>query len=179
MKNFNLLHKNNEGQSLVFIAGNSNLTMPRKYIKKGRNSQWSAAQFTAALNAVRTQGMSVRGAATRYGIPPTTLHDHLSGKSKRVHSGAPTVLTPAEEKEIVTACQVMQELAFPLTRDFVSIIVRDYLKDRGRDDRFKDGIPGSDWWLGFLKRHPNLSERKPEHLPKCRAKAAEPEVNKE
>lgn len=48
----------------------------------------------------------------------------------------------------------MQELAFPISKEFVSVVVRDYLKDRGRDDRFKDGIPGNDWWYGFFRRHP-------------------------
>ena len=160
----------------MLYSGKFKFAMPRKYIKKGRNSQWSVEQLTAAINAVRTRGMSIRGAATRYGIPPTTLHDHVSGKSTRVHSGAPPVLSATEEKEIATSCQVMQDLAFPLTKEFMSAVVRDYLKDRGRGDRFKDGVPGSDWWIGFFRRNPTLVERKPEHLPKCRAKAGDPEV---
>ena len=153
--------------------------MPRQYIKKGRTCQWSVAQLHAALNAVKSQGMSIRGAATKYGIPATTLHDHVSGKSKRIHSGAPTILTPSEEKEIVTACQVMQDLAFPLTKEFMSVVIRDYLRDAGRGDRFTDGIPGRDWWYGFFRRHPELVQRKPEHLQKCRADAANPDVRKE
>ena len=72
----------------------------------------------------------------------------------------------------------MQELGFPLTKEFVGVALRDYLKDKGRDDRFRNGIPGIDWWAGFFKRHPKLVERKPEHLPTCRAKAANPEVEK-
>lgn len=157
---------------------NSNSTMPRKYIKKGRNNQWTSAQLTAALLSVK-EGMSIRGAATRYHIPSSTLHDHVSGKSSTVCRGAPTVLTASEEKEIVRACQVMQSLAFPVTREFVSVVVRDYLQDRGRSGRFRDGIPGPDWWSGFFRRHSDLVERKPEHLPKCRAQAANPEVRKE
>ena len=109
----------------------------------------------------------------------STLHDHVSGKSSRIHSGAPTVLSADEEKEIVTSCEVMQELGFPMTKEFVSVALRDYLRDKpGRGDRFKNGIPGSDWWVGFFRRHPKLVERKPEHLPNCRAEAANPEVSK-
>lgn len=80
--------------------------MPRQYIKKGKNNQWSSAQLTAALSAVRSEGMSARGAARKSGIPSSTLHDHLTGKSQRIHSGAPTVLTASEEKEIEVSCQV-------------------------------------------------------------------------
>lgn len=144
--------------------------MPRIYIKKGKNNQWTSAQLAAALKSV-SEGMSIRGAATRYHIPSSTLHDHVSGKRTRVHSGAPTVLTASEEKEVVTSCEVMQQLG-------LAVALRDFLKERGRDDRFKNGIPGSDWWSGFFRRHPKLVERKPEHLPKCRAEAANPEVRK-
>lgn len=159
----------------VLTAGNSNPEMPRRYVKKGRNAQWTRAQLAAALDAVQ-HGMSIRGAAARYAIPVTTLHDHVSGKSTRVHSGAPTVFTSSEEKEIERICQVMQDLAFPLTKELVSIVVRDYLRDNDRGDRFKDGVPGNDWWYGFFRRHPKLVERKPELLPKCRAQGANPEV---
>ena len=45
-------------------------------------------------------------------IPATTLHDHLHGKSKGVGAGAPTVLSPCEEQEIVLSCQVLAEMGF-------------------------------------------------------------------
>ena len=37
---------------------------------------------------------------------------------------------------------------------------------------FTDGKPGKDWWQRFKKRWPTLSERKPQHLSKKRAQAA-------
>lgn len=149
--------------------------MPRTYIKKGRNSQWTSAQLEAALDAVK-KGMSIRRAGMRFNIPSSTLGDHVSGKSKRIHSGAPTILSPEEEKEIVRACQVMQSLAFPITKELVSVVVRDYLKDQGRGGHFRDYTPGPDWWSGFFRRHSDLVERKPQHLPKNRAQAANPRV---
>lgn len=85
------------------------------------------------------------------------------------------MLTETEEKEIERLCEVMQELGFPLTRDFVSVALRDYLADTGRGEKFKDAY---DWWWGFFQRHPKLVERKPEHLPRNRAQASRPEVRK-
>lgn len=135
-------------------------------------------QLNAAMKAVECGELTIRGAAARFNIPRSTLHDHISGKHTRVHSGAPTVLTAEEEKEIERACVVLQDMGFPLTREFVAVAIRDFLKVRGRGEKFRDGIPGYDWWLGFFRRHPKLVERKPEHLPKCRAVAAQPEVRK-
>jgi hypothetical protein len=79
---------------------------------------------------------------------------------------------------LVVSCQVLQELGFPLTKDHVSTAVRDLLEETGISHCFRDGIPGYDWWVGFFKRHPKLVERKPEHLPTNRARAATPEVRK-
>lgn len=139
------------------------------YIKKGKRNNWGDIQLAAALKAIKSKDLRVRATGDKYSIPKSTLHDHLQGKSKRRYGGPPTVLTTEEEKEVVRSCLVMQELGFPLTKDFVAL---DFLKERGRSDQFTDGVPGRSWWTGFLRRHPELVERKPEHLPKCRAQAA-------
>lgn len=149
--------------------------MPRNYVRKGTSAQWSTEQLSAALDAVKS-GMKIRAAATRYGIPSSTLHDHVSGKHTRIGRGAPCILTPEEEKEVVTICQVMQKLAFPLTRELMTVALRDYLRVSGRGERLRDHRPGPDWWLGFLKRNSDLVERKPEHFLQSRAAGANPEV---
>ena len=118
----------------------------------------------------------MRAAASKFGIPSSTLHDHLKGKSLKRYGGAPTILTPDEEEEVVTACMVLQQLGFPLTKHYVSAALRDFLNETGRGDKFKGGLPQYDWWCGFFTRHPKLVERKPEHLPKNRAQASTPEV---
>ena len=135
-------------------------------------NRWTDDQLVAAKEAVGS-GMSIRGAALKYGIPKSTLLDHLKGKSTKRYGGPSTVLTMAEEKEIVASCTVLQELGFPLTKDIVSMAVMEYLKDRGRAHVFKEGTPGYSWWSGFFKRNPKLVERKPEHFPRNRAQASQ------
>jgi hypothetical protein len=143
----------------------SELDMPTKYIKKGSKNNWTEIQLAAAMDAVQQGKLSVRGASTKHGIPRSTLHDHLSGTSTKRYGGPSTVLTAEEEKEIVRSCLVMQEFGFPLNRELVSRVVKDFLADRDRSSLFTQGIPGRSWWSGFFRRHPQLVERKPEHLP--------------
>ena len=81
--------------------------------------------MVAAMKAVQSKELSIRAAGAKFGIPSSTLHDHLRGTSTKRYDGAPTILTANEEKEIVTSCLVMQELGFPLTREFVSMALRD------------------------------------------------------
>ena len=70
----------------------------------------------------------------------------------------------------------MQELGYGLTRDIVTDIVYNFLRDQKRANPFKDGVPGPDWWQGFLRRWPKLTERKPQHLSAKQATAASPET---
>ena len=59
---------------------------------------------------------------------------------------------------------MLQELGYGLTREIVSDVVRSFLQDAKRVSPFKEGHPGPDWWRGFMRRWPSLSERKPQHL---------------
>lgn len=69
----------------------------------------------------------------------------------------------------MATCQAMQDLGYGLTREMVAQVVADYLATIHRPNPFQKGVPGPDWWALFLKRWPQLSERKPEHLSRKRA----------
>ena len=75
--------------------------MPTVYKNKGEKNLWNDEQFHAAMEAVSSGELKAHAAAKQYGIPSSTLHDHIKGKSTKRYGCAPTVLT-AEEKEIVT-----------------------------------------------------------------------------
>ena len=137
---------------------------------------WTNRQLEAAMEDVRAGRAGVRGAARKYGIPRSSLHDHLIDKSTKRYGGPPTVLTKEIEKEIATTCTVLQDFGFPLTKELVGVVIRDLLKDTGQQNPFTGGTPGRDWWERFLSRWPLLSLRKPQHLPKARALGATPAV---
>ena len=143
---------------------------------KRKMPKWTMEQLQAALEEVRSSKgkASIHGTAKRYGIPPTTLYDHLKHTASKIGAGKPTILTHDEEKEIIYCCQVLQEVGFGLTRDNVASIVAGYLANTGRTNPFTNGIPGRDWWTRFQKCWPSLVQRKPQHLPKQRALAGNP-----
>ena len=167
--------------------------MPRSYVRKTNHGAWSRESLANAIEAVQ-KGMTQSMAAKRFGIPINTLNHHYRGSPKApitwtdkthiisqlcivqcvglsnsITAGHPTVLTYDEEKEIVATCQAMQDLGFGLTREMLAQVVSDYLQAIGRPNSFHKGVPGPDWWALFLKRWPQLSESKPEHLSKKRA----------
>ena len=59
----------------------------------------------------------------------------------------------------MVTCQVLQELGYGLTREIVSDVIYHSLKDHGWPSPFTDGVPGPDWWQGFMHRWPILAER--------------------
>ena len=98
--------------------------------------------IVAAMKAVQSKELSIRAAGAKFGIPSSTLHDHLRGTSTKRYGGAPTILTANEEKEIVTSCLVMQESGFPLTREFVSMALRDYIEGPTNSRKALQGMIG-------------------------------------
>ena len=86
------------------------------------------------------------------------------GKSNKRYGGRPTVLSQQEEEEIVITCQVLREMGFGMTREMVANVIMEYIRDKGLQSPFAHGKPGGDWWLGFMRRWPQLSERNPQHL---------------
>ncbi len=151
--------------------------MPRKERRGEVKNKWTDAQLEMALAAVRSGEMKAHAAALKHGIPSSTFYDHLHGRSKKRYGGPPTVLSHEEEGEITVTCQVLQEFGFPLTKGIVGTIVADYLHACKRDNPFRNSTPQEDWWHGFMRRWPTLSERKPEHLQKCRAEGASSKVH--
>ena len=119
-------------------------------------------------NAVRAvqDGSSVNAAAKDFGVPKSTLHDHVSGKYKRIGSGGRTVLALQDEQEIVLSCQALAEMGFGITRSLVETVIADYIREKSIPNPFVNGIPGRDWWKRFMKRWLALRERKPQHLSK-------------
>ena len=132
--------------------------------------------YLQLLKAVKVHGMKRSAAARKFNIPASTLFDHVSRKYGRIVSRQPTILVPAEEREIAISLQVLQEIGFELTKDLFGVVIHDYLKDKPtHPNPFKNGIPGQDWWWPFLKRwQSQLSMCTPQHLPTSQASAATP-----
>ena len=142
--------------------------MVRNY-KPKTETTWTKEDMENAIDMAR-RTKNIKAAVRHYKIPYTTLRYHISGKVSGEHGrGHPTVLTADEEREIVEACVIFAEWGFGLGRREVEGIIQKKIP-------FKNGVPGEGWWSGFMKRHPELRHRKPQHLQMFRAKATNQEV---
>lgn len=114
--------------------------------------------------------MSARQEAKTFGIPKTTLLDKLRGQTPLdTPLGANPVLTFAEEEELADWALQMAAIGYGQTRSQIKLKVKAILDADGRDNPFKDNMPGHDWFSRFMQRHPQISERMGEALGKERA----------
>lgn len=85
--------------------------------------------------------------------------------------GRSPVLTKDEKELIVVALEKFGKKDWPCDRSDLKLNVKNYLDSLGKQTRFKNNLPGEDWFASFRKRcQHRLTVRKPEILTKGRAK---------
>ena len=70
----------------------------------------------------------------------------------------------------------MANMGYGLTIEDVKMVAYRIVVGSGRSHPFKEGSAGRDWYEGFLRRHPQLSLRKPEALSYTRAKSVNAKI---
>jgi hypothetical protein len=121
----------------------------------------------ATLAAVDV-GESIRSAGRCFGIPPTSLRDHIYGRSLERKRGRQGVLSNKEEAELVDYILKMQDLGWPMTIGLVRLKVAQICQDRSKP--FTNGILGQGWLRWFRRRHPELTLRSSQGLEVKRAR---------
>ncbi|RLU20864.1 hypothetical protein DMN91_007478 [Ooceraea biroi] len=135
--------------------------------------KWSDEELKKALADVRS-GKSVNGISKSSGIPKSTLIAKWKGyRPIGKRSGPPTVLSTEEEAIIVRWMLYLSQRGFPVTKTQLLYNVGYLIKKLGRKTPFTDGLPGRHWCEAFLRRHPNISSRIAQNLPKSRASVTE------
>ncbi len=147
--------------------------MVRNYQRKTSRASWSEESMKMAMDAVKSQEMSLRKAAKSFDVPKDALHRRLQNKLKNLNEenmhtkslGAfKTILNETQEEELVKYIKQMDSRFFGLAINEVRAIVYEYVEKNAISHNFKKEIKlaGRDFFYGFLKRHPEISMRKPE-----------------
>ena len=136
----------------------------------GARKRYSDKTLQHAVDMVQNGCLSLRQAASSFQIPKSTLSNKVKGKTSVGCRPVPaTVLTSTEETMLANWAIHMAKIGFGRTREELLDKVQEILKEDGRENPFTDDKPGKDWYYGFLKRHPSISERAPQQLANERA----------
>ena len=106
--------------------------------------------------------MSVRRGAEEYGIPPSTLHDYVTGRVVfGAKSGPKAYLTPSEE-ELVTFLSGMSSVGYSCTVKLTLVSVQAVVNKKSINVTVT-----SSWWKSFKSRHIEIIFHNPEMLTHC------------
>ena len=135
--------------------------------------KWTDAELEKALVDIGT-GRSISGISKSSGIPKSTLIAKLKGyRPIGKKTGPPTILSAEEEAVIVRWMLHLSKRGFPVTKTQLLYNVTYLVKQLDRQTIFTNEKPGRRWYEGFLRRHPEISVRVAQNLPKNRASVTE------
>lgn len=137
---------------------------------RGIRAKWTDEMMEEALHLLRL-GHSQESVSQRTGIPRRTIRNHLkSGSTKRV-LGAKPILTEQQENDLVEKIIRFAQRGFPLTAKVVRRSVYRFCEQLNVNHKFnkEKQLAGKEWYRSFLRRHPNISERKAQQLNPARA----------
>ena len=137
---------------------------------KPRGESWSQQDLENAMRAIeRGEGISVREASKRFGIPRRMLPNHISSGSTEKRLGRKSLLGGEEEQMLVDRIIRFANLGLPLTAKMIRCYVFDYFEVNNRQHPFTCNLAGEKWFRLFLKRHPQLRHRKAQAMNPARA----------
>ena len=148
------------------------MAAPRK-----KNARYTKDDLVAAVEAVRSFGASFGEASKRFNVPKTTIADRISGKRGMIAKRGRKQDIPFDiEKDMVQKMLDAADKGFPLTKKSFLVQVARLVKRLRLQTRFRDGIPGNEYWVGVKARFPEICLRVAEALPSNRMKMVNREV---
>lgn len=111
-----------------------------------------------------------------WNVPKSTLQRRATGDGHYNHTiGRKQLISVKDEEELAQMISILVKRGFPLRMDDVQGLAYQFAEKKGiKGFRELKKKAGYKWFLGFLRRNPNLSIRKPEGLSSARAAAFNP-----
>lgn len=145
--------------------------------KRGSKSrEWNKENMTAAIRAVQNRSMGLRAAAKRHGVPVGTLHRYMKAENPcskmLVKMGRESTLGDEIENQLVKYCLQMESIYFGLTRTDIRSMAYQLAVKNNLVNKFskEKSVAGRYWLKGFMKRHSQMSFRRPTGTSVARAK---------
>jgi hypothetical protein len=148
-----------------------------------KRKTWDPVMMSRAVTAVRTGEMGYKRASKYFGVPKGTLERYVKDSEKSpetliaVSLGRKPVLSKDIEELLVKYCMEMDSRFYGLRKKDITRMAFQLAMKNGLKHPFSSEkqSAGKKWLKGFLKRHPQLSFRKPQGTSIARVKGFSPE----
>jgi hypothetical protein len=161
--------------------------MVNKYKRKTNRQSWREEDMQNAIDSVNRNEMGWLLASKEFNVPQATLRRRARNKNKFVNSVSKglgrfrSALDEQSESDLVRHVLDLETRLFGLSCIELRTLAFDIAEANGVEHNFSREThrAGKDWFKGFIKRHPELSIRKPEATSLARAQAFNrPQVSK-
>ncbi|XP_071952888.1 uncharacterized protein [Antedon mediterranea] len=137
------------------------MQLPKRNLKVG----YTPETVRIAIERIRSGELSMGAAGRMYSIPKSTLSDKINGITPIESTQGPNpFLNRAEEGRLVEWLKHMAQIGYGRTKHELKLTVKKIVESDGRKTPFAGNMPGRQWLRNFMKRHPDLSVRRPESL---------------
>lgn len=153
--------------------------MVRNYKKTTSQHSWCLEAMKKAVYSVVSGEMGYKKAAKTHNVPQSTLERYVTKYRKNPEDfvfkkklGHFTTVFSAEQEEVlVNYIRDMEARFHGLTSQEMRKLAFELAQKNNISNSFdtESGLAGQDWLKGFLKRHPEISYRKPEPTSAARA----------
>ena len=132
-----------------------------------KRKAYRAEALEKAIISVRTKKLSVSKAATEYGVPRQTLSDKVVKKHPKKYGGN-TKLSSEDETVLAKYITYMASIGHPLNVGEVKLFAWSIAKRSATPNCFGKNGPSNKWWLGYKRRHEEITLRRPDKLDRKR-----------
>lgn len=141
--------------------------MVRNYVRKTQRGTYSEDAIQRALDSIQKKEMSIKKASVVFKVPRTSLHSRLKRQVLNPVTNIgrfKPVFTEAMENDLRDHIIHLEKLFYGLSTIDLRRIAFQFAEINQLNHPFnKDRkVAGKDWLISFLKRHGNLSIRRPE-----------------
>lgn len=138
--------------------------MARTY-KRKTVTKYKIEDLKKAVKEVVKGTLTLGKAALKYNVPKTTIFDQLNKTTViEPKAGIKTLFSVEQERELEEYILKCCRLFYGLTVDKIRKIAFQFAEVNKLRHKFNKNTctAGKDWYYNFIKRHPNISLRKPE-----------------
>jgi hypothetical protein len=157
----------------IYLPFLSEFKMPRTYIRKTEKSKWTEEDLKTVIAAIQS-GRKIREVRRSYNIPEATLRDKLkTNVNTKMKLGRKPVFSSEQEAVIKSHVIKLANMFFGITPIELRRLAYHFAEANNIKHRFDKelNMAGHDWLELFLKRHPEISLRKPEGTSQNRISA--------
>jgi len=148
-------------------------------VKKKPPPDYTLQDLQNAVFDVQNGLKTYSAASEIYNVPVSVIFHRIKGRKCSVGKLGPGRLPdlPRETEETIAKClKARAIMGYPCDKEELKDLIQQYVQSKGLKTRFTNNRPGNDWYYGFMRRNPELSFKKPEHLQKARQSARDPFV---